>query len=58
MFAIFCAPCMVIDPRHKRLVMNIQLIQCFDRAKPMRLQISQKKTDFLAFFISKKAKGV
>ena len=25
MFAIFCAPCMVIDPRRKRFVMNKQL---------------------------------
>jgi len=31
---------MVIDPRRKRSVMNMKLRQCFDRAKPIRLQIS------------------
>jgi len=49
---------MVIDPRHKIFVMNMQLRQCFARAKPMRLKISQKKPHFSGFFISKKAKGV
>jgi len=38
--------------------MNKQLRKCFARAKPIRLKISQKKTDFSAFFISKKANGV
>jgi len=46
-FAIFCGPCMVIDSRKKRLVMNMQLRQCFARAKPFRM----KKARFsLAFF--------
>jgi len=31
---------------------------CFARAKPIRLKISQKKPDLLAFSISKKNKGV
>jgi len=53
-FAIFCAPCMVIDLRRMRFVMNMQLRQCFARAKPIRLKISQKKTYFSGFFISKK----
>jgi len=47
---------MVTDPRHKRLVMNMQLRQGFVRPKPIRLKISQKKPDFLDFFISKKAR--
>jgi len=49
---------MVIDPRRKRFLMNMQLRQCFARAKLIRLKISQKKLDFSGFFISKKAKGV
>ena len=53
-FAIICAPCMVIDPRRKRLVMNMQLRLCFARAKPIWLKISQKKPDFSGF-ISKKS---
>jgi len=52
-FAIFCTPCMVIDPRRKRFGMSMQLRQCFARAKPIRLKISQKKPDFSGFFISK-----
>jgi len=48
---------MVIDPRRTRFVMKMQLRQCFDRAKPIRLKIRQKKPDFSGFFISKKAKG-
>ena len=40
-FAMFCAPCMVIDPRRKRFVMNMQLTQRFARAKLIRLKISQ-----------------
>jgi len=52
-FAIFCAPCMVINPRRKRLVMNMQLRDCFARAKPIRMKISQKKPYFYGFFISK-----
>ena len=43
---------MVIDHRRKRFVMNMQLRQRFARAKPIRLQISQKKH---IFFISKKS---
>ena len=42
---------MVIDPRHKRFVMNMQLRQGFVRAKPIRLKISQKKPDFSGFFL-------
>jgi len=45
---------MVIDPPHKRFVMNMQLRQGFARAKPIRLKISQI---FLAFFISKKTQN-
>jgi len=46
-FAIFCGPCMVIDSRKKRLVMNMQLRKCFARAKQFRM----KKARFsLAFF--------
>jgi len=47
---------MVVDPRRKGFAMNMQLRQCFARAKPIRLKISQKKPDFFAFFISKKTK--
>jgi len=46
---------MVKNPRHKRSVMNMQLRQCFARAKPIRLKISKKNTDFSGFFISKKS---
>jgi len=46
---------MVIDPRHKRFVMNMQLRQCFARAKPILLKTSQKKPDFSDIFISKKS---
>jgi len=42
---------MVIDPRRKRFVMNMQLRQCFARAKPIRLKISQI---FLTFLFPKK----
>jgi len=38
--------------------MNMQLRQCFARAKPIRLKMSQKnpeKPDFSGFFISKKS---
>jgi len=38
--------------------MNMQLRQCFARAKHIRLKISQKRPDFSGFFISKKAKGI
>jgi len=49
---------MAIDPWRKRFVMNIQLRQCFARAKPFRLKISQKKPDFSGFSLfSKNAKG-
>jgi len=34
--------------------MNMQLIQCFDRANPIRLKIIQKKTDFSSFFYFQK----
>ena len=54
-FAIFCGPCVVIDPRRKRFVMNMQLRQCFARAKPIRVKISQKKPDFSDIFISKQS---
>jgi len=40
---------MVIDPRRKRFAMNMQLRQCFARAKLIRLKISQKKPDFSGF---------
>jgi len=46
---------MVIDPRRKRFVMNMQLRQCFARAKPIRLKIRQKKPDFSDIFISIKS---
>jgi len=45
---------MVIDPRRKRFVMNMQLRQCFARAKPIRLKISQKNPDFSGFFYFQK----
>ena len=47
---------MVIDPRRKRFVMNMQLRQGFARAKPIRLKISQKKPDFSGIFFPKKAR--
>jgi len=47
---------MGIDPRCKRFVMNMQTRQCFARAKPIRLKISQKKPDFSDFLFPKKAK--
>jgi len=49
---------MVIDPRRKRFVMNMQVRQCFARAKPIGLKINQKKSDFSGFLFPKKAKGV
>jgi len=45
---------MVIDPRRKRFAMNMQLRQCFARAKLIRLKISQKKPDFSGFSYFKK----
>jgi len=46
---------MVIDTRQKRFVMNMQLRQCFSRAKSFQL----KKSQILYVFIfPKKAKGV
>jgi len=58
-FAIFCAPCMAIDLRRKRFVMNMQHRQCFARAKPIRLKISQNKARFFWLFLfPKKANGV
>jgi len=47
---------MVIDPRRKRFVMNMQLTQRFARAKLIRLKISQKKPDFPTFLFPKKPK--
>jgi len=41
-----------VDPRRKRLIMNMQLRQCF--AKPIRLKISQKGQIFLTFLFPKK----
>jgi len=49
---------MVIDPRRKRFVMNMQLRQRFASAKPIRLKISQKKPDFSDFLFANKAKGL
>ena len=46
---------MVIDPRRKRFVVNMQLRQCFARVKPIWLKISQKNPEFSGFFISKKS---
>ena len=48
---------MAIHPRRKRFVMNMhmQFRQCFARAKPTQLKISQKKPEFSDFFISKKS---
>jgi len=46
---IFFAPCMFIDPRQKKFVMNVQLRQCFVRVKPFLLE-SQKRRDFVCFF--------
>jgi len=46
---------MVIDPRRKRFVMKMQLGQCFARAKPIRLKISQKKPYFSDFFYFQKS---
>jgi len=37
---LFSAPYMVIDSREKRFVMNMQLRQCFARAKLFRLKKS------------------
>ena len=54
-----CAPCMVIDCFQKRFVIYMQLRQCFSRAKPFRLQQSQKNLILSVFLLfSKKAKGV
>jgi len=36
--------------------MNMQLRQCYARAKPIRLKISQKKPDFSDFYFQKKPK--
>jgi len=50
---------MVIDSFQKRFVMNMQLRQCFSRAKPFRLKKSQEKPDFVWLFSEiKKAKGI
>jgi len=58
-FAIFFVPCMHIDTRQNRFVVDMQLRDCFARAKPFRPKKSQKKSDFVWFFlIYKKAKSV
>jgi len=41
---------MAIDPRRKKFVMNMQLRQCFARAKPIRLKISLKEAEFSGVF--------
>jgi len=47
------------DLRRKRFVINMQLRQCFARAKPIRLKISLKKVRFFWLFVfPKKGKGV
>ena len=52
----FCACYMVIDSFQKRFLMNMQLRQCFSRAKPFRLKKSQILPDFVwLFLISKKS---
>ena len=57
MFAIFCTPCMVIDPRRKRFGMSMQLRQCFARAKPIRLKITTEKARyFWLLYFQKKPK--
>ena len=50
---------MVINSFQKRFVINMQLRQCFSRAKPFQLKTSQNEPDFVRlFFSSKKARGV
>jgi len=39
---MFFGPCMVIDSRQKRFVMNMQLRQCFATAKHFRLKNARK----------------
>jgi len=46
---------MVIDPSRKRFAINMQLTQCFARAKPIRLKTSQKKPDFSGIFYFQKS---
>ena len=53
-FAIFFAPCVVIDSHQRRFAMNMQLRQCFARAKPFRLKKARKKHVWL-FLIFKKS---
>ena len=49
-FAIFFAPYMVIDSCQKRFILNLQLRQCFARAKPFTLK-KNKKPDFYWYFL-------
>jgi len=42
----------------EQIFMNMQLRQCFSRAKPFQLKKSQKNPDFVWLFIAKKAKDV
>ena len=57
-FAIFFVPYMVIDSHQKRFVLNLQLRQCFARAKPFTLK-KNKNPDFYWYFLfSQKAKCV
>jgi len=46
-FAIFFAPCMVIDSCQKKFMMIMQLKQCFVRAKPFP---TEKQLGFVWFF--------
>jgi len=48
-FTIFFAPCMVIDPRQKRFVMNVPLRECFITVKPFLLK-SHERRDFVWLF--------
>jgi len=58
-FAIFCTPCMVMDSRQRRFVMNMQFRQCFAWAKPFRLK-KARTTQILSgfFWIPIKAIGI
>jgi len=50
-FAIFFAPCMVLNSRQKIFVMNMQLRQCLARAESFRLKkVKKKKPDFDWYF--------
>ena len=47
--AIFFTPCMVTDSRQKILVVNMQIRQCFARAKPFKLKKRQILSGFFYF---------